>query len=97
MPLDYTEHPGKNWGLAILPLSMGGRGWPESGEASGAPGRGKGRARLGAHLWRRGGRGLSGGGSGELGRQHWAAPAAAAWLPARRRRRRRKAWLREWQ
>jgi hypothetical protein len=24
MPLDYTEHPGKNWGLAILPLSMGG-------------------------------------------------------------------------
>jgi hypothetical protein len=23
MPLDYTEHPGKNWGLAILPLAVG--------------------------------------------------------------------------
>jgi hypothetical protein len=59
--------PERFGGLQSYPWPWGRRGSPESGEAGGAPGRGKGRARLGAHLGRRGGRGLSGGGSGEHG------------------------------
>jgi hypothetical protein len=63
--------------------------------AGGAPGWGGNEAWPHAHLGRRGGRGLSGGGSGDLGRRRWAVPAAAAWLPARRRRGWCKAWLGE--
>jgi hypothetical protein len=72
IPLVCTEHPRKNWGLAILPLAMGGGGWPESGEAGGAPGRGDGRARPRPHLWRRGGRSWGG----------WVAGEGARWRPA---------------
>jgi hypothetical protein len=38
IPLDYTEHPGKIWGLAMLPLAIGGGAAPtNSGEPVALP------------------------------------------------------------
>jgi hypothetical protein len=63
-PLDCTKHPRKTRPLAIPPLAVRAAGWPESGETSGAPGRGRGRARPRAHLGSSGGRSRGGGVAG---------------------------------
>jgi hypothetical protein len=60
IPLDGTKLPGKTWGLAMPPLAVGRRGSGQFRRASGTPGLASGRARLGAHLGRRGGRGSRG-------------------------------------
>jgi hypothetical protein len=61
IPLDRTKLPRKTWGLAMPPLAVGQRGSGQFRRAGGAPGLASGRARLGAHLGRRGGRGSRGG------------------------------------
>jgi hypothetical protein len=50
MPLAYRKDPGKIWGLQSHPKPWGRRGWPESGEAGDAPGRGRVQDRIGAQL-----------------------------------------------
>jgi hypothetical protein len=64
--------------LQSYPWSWGLHGWPESGEAGGAPGRGKGQARPRAHLGSGGGRSWGGGVAGEGARQRSAVTAAVA-------------------
>jgi hypothetical protein len=61
IPLDCTKLPGKTWGLAMPPLAVGAVRLRQFWRASGTPGLASGWARLGAHLGRRGGRGLHGG------------------------------------
>jgi hypothetical protein len=63
--------------LQSHPWSWGRRGWPESGETGGAPGRGRGRGRPHAHLGSGGGRSWGGGVAG-VGARRWPAAAAAA-------------------
>jgi hypothetical protein len=70
-------------GLQCHPWPWGRRGWPESGEAGGAPGRGRGRARPRAHLGPKDGRSRGGGAAG-AGARRWPVAAAAAARSQRR-------------
>jgi hypothetical protein len=62
--------------LQSHPWPWGRRGWPESGETGGAPGRGRGRGRPRAHLGSGGGRSWGGGVAG-VGARSWPAAEAA--------------------
>jgi hypothetical protein len=78
MPLDYTKHPKKSWGLQFGPWPWEAAAPAKSRRASRAPGRGSSGARPWAHLGPGGDRCWGGEHAGVGARRGPTAPAAVA-------------------